>query len=187
MSWRGAVGLIPFSAPDSILNCRKGEEMSSIRVSLPVLHRLRCWATTAALFRRLRSMVTPLSGRSRPYRRNSVIDARWMSSLYSKFYEQEDLKGIRETPADSDTLVFHGDSEIGEGAGMPDSRTISISLSLWPTSTNVSNCHRQEHPGPVSLFLPGVLCGSMKLCENTHWTIKTGTTTLKKLLPDLTL
>lgn len=32
------------------------------------------------------------------YWRNSSLErARWMSSLYSKFYEQEDLKGIRET------------------------------------------------------------------------------------------
>jgi hypothetical protein len=33
------------------------------------------------------------------YRRNSAIErARWLSSLYSKFYEPADLKGIRETP-----------------------------------------------------------------------------------------
>ena len=31
-------------------------------------------------------------------RRNSSLErARWMSSLYSKFYEQQDLKGMRET------------------------------------------------------------------------------------------
>jgi hypothetical protein len=39
MSWRGVVGFDTFSAPDAILNYRKGEEMSTISGYIfPVLH-----------------------------------------------------------------------------------------------------------------------------------------------------
>ena len=66
----------------------------------PVLQWFRCWATTEHLYQTSAAVAAIWAVKT--YRRNSVIErARWMSSLYSKFYEQPDLKGIRET-LDSD-------------------------------------------------------------------------------------
>jgi hypothetical protein len=62
---------------------------------LPVWHWLRCWATTEHIYQACAAVAAIWAVKT--YRRNSVIErARWLSSLYSKFYEQADLKGIRE-------------------------------------------------------------------------------------------
>lgn len=62
---------------------------------VPILHWFRGWATTEHLYQTCAALAAIWAVKT--YRRNSVIErARWMSSLYSKFYEQEDLKVTRE-------------------------------------------------------------------------------------------
>jgi len=69
--------------------------MNFVGCVVPVWHLLRSWATTEHIYQACAASAA--IGAAVTYWRNSVIErARWMSSLYSKFYEQADLKGIRE-------------------------------------------------------------------------------------------
>jgi hypothetical protein len=61
----------------------------------PILHWLRYWATTEHIYQTCAAFAA--IGAAFTYWRNSSLErARWMSSLYSKFYEEQDLKVVRE-------------------------------------------------------------------------------------------
>lgn len=106
------------------------------------------------------------------YYRNSTIErARWLSSLYSKFYEAPDLKRIRKCLDESSpNAPVITELVRNEDPDFTDYLNFSSSWRIWKTA--VSSAAGTSRPCSI------ITCGcfpNTKKCENMYW--KTGTDT----------
>ena len=156
--------------------------MNFVGCIVSALHWLKVWATTEHVYQVCAAIAAIWAVLT--YRRNSTIErARWVSSLYSKFYEQADLKGVREI-LDSELPTS---AEIQKLVAEQEARFTDY-LNFFEFMAYLNECDQLSEKDVRALF-HYYLCAIWKHDAVRKYVLddRNGYDYLKKLLPKLAL